>query len=143
MYARKTFEAKCFDLKIGERPDQNFLQVTYKCMNIFTVGTKIDNRIADYLTQTMISNLPATVSLKNTDTTGCEQIRRHQYAAAITAPADSQRMRMLKQQQRVGRIANLDCLFGCFLNSERLGVINAAQALDQGFSLLIHCNKCS
>ena len=67
MYACEPFNAKGVDFIVGERADQDLFQVTHKSMNVFAIGTEVDNRITNDLAQTMIGNFPAAICFEDTD----------------------------------------------------------------------------
>src|SRR4029079_3968595 len=65
--ASKTLDAKGVNLIVSKRSYQNFFQVPHERMDVFAIGAQVDDRITNDLAQTMIGNLSASISFKDTD----------------------------------------------------------------------------
>ena len=72
MDPRQALDAECIDTKVGHGPYQHFFKIAHVAMDVFTIGTKIDNRVTDELAQAVISHFPATIGFKQRHVTRSE-----------------------------------------------------------------------
>ena len=99
-------------------------------MHVFTIRTQIDNRIADYLSWSMISSLAAAIGLKDGHAVRSQYFIGRDDSVLRRAPTESQRVRMLEQKQRIRLCARQNGRFGLLLQIECGGVFDAAQSFD-------------
>jgi len=64
VYASQTFDPEGVDTEVSHGPNQDFFQVAHVTMHVFAIGTEIDDWITDYLAQSVISHLSATIGFK-------------------------------------------------------------------------------
>jgi len=72
MYAGQTIDAKAFDIKVSHGPNQDLFEVAHVTMNVFAVGTEIDDWITDHLAQTVIRHLPTAIRFEQRHVSGAE-----------------------------------------------------------------------
>ena len=114
MHARQTINAKRFNAEISQRPNQHLFQVANVAMNVFAVRTEIDDRIADNLSEAVISHLPAAIRFKQRYVSLLQFFFVEENRRAVAAPADGKRVWMFEQKQRVGLGAGFYGLFDLF-----------------------------
>src|SRR5687768_2062362 len=67
MNSSQTGNAKRLDAEVFQRANQNLFQITDVTMNVFAVGTEINNRITNHLAHAVISHFAATIRFKQSN----------------------------------------------------------------------------
>ena len=65
----------CVDSVVGGRTDQHFFEIPHVAVHVTTIGTKIENRIANDLTGPMIGNVATPPGLVHVDVQSVENFR--------------------------------------------------------------------
>jgi hypothetical protein len=61
--ASQSLDAKGVDAEVRHGPDQHFFQIANVTVNVFSIGTEINDRVPDDLAQAVISHFSAAVGL--------------------------------------------------------------------------------
>src|SRR5688500_10230539 len=110
-------------------------------MNVFAVGTEINNRITNYLAQTVISHFSAAIRFKQCDVSLVQLCFVQKNGRVVPAPSDSERVRMFQQKQRVELSARFYSRFDLFLDREGRLVIHESYSLAHKLSFSHLCNQ--
>src|SRR5205807_6630875 len=128
--ARQSRNAKRFNVEVAHRANQNFFQVAHVAMHVFTIGTEIDNRIADDLAQSMISHFAAAIRFEHSHAARLQKFIIRDDRARRRTSAQRQRVRMFEQKQRVRLFIRQNRELGLSLDIERSRVFNSSQTFD-------------
>lgn len=110
-------------------------------MNVFAVRAEVDDRVADHLSEAVISHFAAAIRFKQRHVSLFKLVFVQENRRALAATADGERVRMFEQKQRVGLRAGFYGLFDLFLECEGRLVIHEPQSLDQKLSFYHSCNQ--
>ena len=104
-------------------------------MNVFTIGTQIDDWITNQLAKAMISRFAAAVRFKHANISGSQNFFGSQNSCGRRAAPQGQRVRMLEQKQRVRLRARQNRALGLLLDCQRSRIIDESQTVNLECSL--------
>ena len=121
-------------LTLGVRgdPNQHFFQIANVPVHIAAIGLEVDDRIADELPGSVISDVAASSCFVHSDVEcgepfgGCEDVR----PAAVAAHSERQHVRMLDQQEDISDSTGATFFHERTLQREGLCVRHPAQPSD-------------
>jgi len=64
VYTCQTIDSTGVDTEVRHGPNQDFFQIAHVAMNVFAIGTEINDWITNHLTQAVIGHLSAAIGLK-------------------------------------------------------------------------------
>ena len=121
---RQPIHAGAQNPEIGRRSNQNFLEVAHIPVNVAPIRLQVDDRIADHLPGTVISDIAAAPRLEHFNAS-CRQYlgcRKDVGAPAVASHAERQNVRVLDQQQRIVDPIGFPVFHQRSLQFERFGV---------------------
>lgn len=133
--AGQVHDAECLDPEIRHRTNEHFFKIADVFVHVLAVGREADYRVADDLSQAVISDLAAAVSFENFDAEILQYFSGRKHAVFLRTTADRKCMRMFQKQQMIAFTLRNYLCFKYFLKFERISIGNPAQASNFQTSL--------
>ena len=116
-HARQARDAPGRHIESCGGTDQNLLKVTHIPMDVAPIGSKVENRVTDHLTRSVVGDVAPAGSLVQLDAaTGKLGLRYQEVVEAVTrADAHGNHVGMLDEQEQIWNLAGLSLGDQCLL----------------------------
>src|SRR5262245_17063876 len=131
-HACQTVNAFGLDAVIGGDANEDFLQIANVAMNVAPIRLQVDDRIADDLPWSVVSDVAAAARFEHSDSLRRERLgcRQDVRATTVTAHAERQHRRMFDKQKSVGDLVRLALFDEPPLQIECVAVCDDAEPLN-------------
>jgi hypothetical protein len=86
--ARQALDSERLNSEVRHRSNEHLFKVANVAVYIFTVRAEVDDRIADNLAQTVVSDLPAPIGLEQSNSSRGESVFRNQHRRLVATSPD-------------------------------------------------------